>query len=46
VAAIFYPSEKSGKKPGDKDFLNKVYVPLRVTPGVESGGFGVVGRIP
>jgi hypothetical protein len=46
VAAIFYPSEKSGKRPGDRDFINKVYVPLRVTPGVETGGFGVVGRIP
>jgi hypothetical protein len=46
VAAIFYPTEKSGKRPGDRDFINKVYVPLRVTPGVETGGFGVVGRIP
>jgi hypothetical protein len=46
VAAIFYPSEKSSKRPGDRDFINKVYVPLRVTPGVETGGFGVVGRIP
>jgi hypothetical protein len=44
VAAIFYPTEKS--KPGDRDLINKVYVPLRVTPGVETGGFGVVGRIP
>src|SRR5215470_18095323 len=46
VAAIFYPSEKSSKKPGDRDFINKVYVPLRVTPGVETGGIGVIGRIP
>ena len=47
VAAIFYPSEKSGKRPGDRDFINKVYVPLRITPANnETGGFGVVGRIP
>ena len=46
VAAIFYPSEK-----GSKTIINKVYVPLRVTPNgamnpTETGGFGVVGRIP
>jgi hypothetical protein len=40
VVAIFIPEKKG------KGVINKVYVPLRVTPGVETGGLGVVGRIP
>lgn len=53
VAAIFYPTENTkfdhgkGQKASDHDFVNKVYVPLRVnTAGGETGGIGVVGRIP
>ena len=50
VAAVFFVNpenrhDRDARKSGSDDVINKVYVPLRVTTS-ETGGIGVVGRIP